>query len=948
MQLSFANNRYVIKSRESKWRELREAGWVFDRINRTYTTTDWRKAVDYIEWADSDELWDDLDAKMTALEKDLAASYAIECDAEIARPHITNHNGVVLDYLPYQKAGILFAADRDDTLIADQPGLGKTIAAAGIINHLGLTSGLIVCPATLKLNWLKELNKWLVDKNLTIGVAYGGEIPDTDFVIVNYDILNRNKIELWQRYWDILVCDEAQYLASEKSARTKVIFGEYTMDWKTKKARRKKERIPIPGTNRTEMVGCVRATRRVMLTGTPMMKQPKDMWTIIRDFDPDDLGSSWDDFAMTYCDATMTPFGLQANGGSNLSELNEKLRRSFMIRRLKKQVLKDLPEKTREIIVLPPEGLKKIIKTDRDKFTDALAMLAAANEGIEYNKKTALEEVDPALILDTLTKYLPQGFQAPEISELDAGELTPGFAAYSEARRDLALSKVPMAVEHIKRLLEAGEKVIVFGIHKDVIDALRKEFPQAARIVGGLGAKKVEAEKLRFQGDKDKGIEPDPECNIILCNLKAGGVGHTLTEATVVVFVEMWSVPGDMEQCEDRCIAEGQLILTPIGWRKIEDIKVGDEVIGGSGIPRKVTDAWSQCSTKPMVEFEVDGWPVPLITTIDHRVLLSSGDWVAAGDLCPGDIVAPPMPYDSQEVPYLLFDERHRLPLVRHRNGTLFKNGRARSGPEQLRLDEETLFVLGYFIGDGFASTKSGKGRFLSFAGHKEKDEKAHFRIEAWAKSYGLGQSTIWYDNDGYGMERRFYCAEMAFWFADLFGEGARNKRIPEELMSMSLGQTAALLEGLVASDGYKRGNRIEYVTVSPLLASQVFRLAARLGYSPCVTIGSKLQWSIQWSEGESYAGRVKTVLKRARKRLKGSPSYEKVYDLTVEGDSSFVVGRSVVHNCHRIGLEHNVLIQFLVVDGTIDALTIQALVDRIAMVDEGVDGVAPDMKMGV
>lgn len=551
MRLSFADRRYILVAREHHWPEFREAGWVFDRTNRFYTTTDWRKAADYIEWADNDELWEDLDAKLTELERDMDASYSMFAEADIARPHITNHKGEVLDYLPYQKAGILYAAERDDTLIGDSPGLGKTIQAIGLINHLGMTSGVIVCPATLKLNWLKEMTKWLVNKDLTVGVAAGSVIPDTDFVIINYDILAKNRDTLWAEYWDILVCDEAQYLSNGESKRTQAIFGTYLMDWKTKKVRRKLERIKQHHGG-VEKVGCLRADRRLMLTGTPMMKQPKDMWTIVRDFDPKGLGASWDDYAFTYCDGVMTPFGLQATGGSNLTELNEKLRRAFMIRRIKANVLKNLPPKTREVVVLPPEGLKKMIKTERDKFTDALAMLDAANTGIEYKKKLVLEEVDPALILDTMAMILPEGFDAPEIDDLDVGELAPGFAAYSEARRDLALSKIPMAAEHIQRLVESGEKVIVFGIHKDVIAELYKKFPTAARIVGGMGAKKVEAEKLRFQGDKDKGIEPDPECNVILCNLKAGGVGHTLTEATVVVFVEMWSVPGDMEQCEDR------------------------------------------------------------------------------------------------------------------------------------------------------------------------------------------------------------------------------------------------------------------------------------------------------------------------------------------------------------------------------------------------------------
>ena len=157
--------------------------------------------------------------------------------------------------------------------------------------------------------------------------------------------------------------------------------------------------------------------------------------------------------------------------------------------------------------------------------------------------------------------------------------------------------------------------------------------------------------------------------------------------------------------------------------------------------------------------------------------------------------------------------------------------------------------------------------------------------------------------------------------------------------MCLSNEQTESLLSGICASDGYYRKGRQEVVTHSRTLAAQVFLLASRLGYHPCVNIGSKLQWSIQWSLGGANAGRVQSVLKRARKRPEGSPSYEKVYDLTVEEDESFVVGRSVVHNCHRIGLEHNVLVQYLVVDGTIDALTIQTLVERIAMVQEGVDG---------
>ncbi len=555
MLITRNGDRFVATCKVSEKDLLKEAGFFFDRLGaRKWYTRDWKIAVVLLDHCDDDAYFF-LKDKLDEHEAALNASYSMYADAEIIRPYLVNHKGEVLDYLPYQKAGIIYACERDDVLIADSPGLGKTIQAIGIINHLEIKSGIIICPATLKLNWLKEMKKWLVDKELTVGIAYGGVIPDTDFVIINYDILHRNREELWSEHWGILIGDEAQALANEKSKRTQAVFGEYYFDKRVKKAFRKKFRIKMRHANKTMHIsGLIRAEKRVMLSGTPMTKKPIDLWPMIREFDPHDLGKSWEDFAIRYCDAYETGFGLDTTGGSNLTELNEKLRKKFMIRRLKSNVLKDLPPKTREVIVLPEEGLKKMIKTERDKFTDALAMLGAANTGIEYKKKLVLEEVDPALMLDTMTFVLNGNFDREGINslDLDAGEITPGFAAYSEARHDLALSKVPMAVEHINRLVDAGEKVIVFAIHRDVVAELYKAFPTAARIIGGMSDKKVEKEKLRFQGDNDNGIEPEEDCRVILANIKAGGTGHTLTEATVVVFVEIWSVPGDMEQCEDR------------------------------------------------------------------------------------------------------------------------------------------------------------------------------------------------------------------------------------------------------------------------------------------------------------------------------------------------------------------------------------------------------------
>lgn len=548
MQLDLIGAKFVLTCKLSEKEIAREAGFGFDALGvRKWFTEDWKKAASLIGVASpacAMHLQQLIDEHETALN----ASYSMFADADILVPEMYHPlTKAKLDYLPYQKAGILYGVNRRRILIGDSPGLGKTIQAIGQINHHGIQSGLIICPATLKINWQKEMNKWLYDKSLSVGIAYGNEIPATDFVIANYDILKRNEAQLRREQWGIVVPDEAQYLSNPDAGRSQIVLGHWVWDY------RKKRHVP--------KVKPLNAWQWTFLSGTPMSKRPKDAWGIVRHCDPMDLGRDWTQFAYRYCDAFEGPFGLDASGGSNLEELNEKLRKNFMVRRLKANVLKDLPPKTREVIVLPPEGLKKLIKSERDKFTDSLAMLAAVNKGEVYNPDVAMEDLDPAFVLDTMTTILRGNFDKEALGDLaTAGEVEPGFAAYSEARRELALSKVPMAVEQIKRLVDAGEKVIVFAIHKDVISRLREAFPpeMSARIVGGMTAKKVESEKVRFQGYPDEGILPEEECRIMFANLKAGGTGHTLTEATVVLFVEMWSVPSDMEQCEDRAHRFGQ------------------------------------------------------------------------------------------------------------------------------------------------------------------------------------------------------------------------------------------------------------------------------------------------------------------------------------------------------------------------------------------------------
>ena len=150
----------------------------------------------------------------------IADSQAVDADIEIPVP-------AGLSYLPYQKAGIAYATQRQSTLIGDEMGLGKTIQAIGVINATAPQTVLVVCPASLKINWKNEMIKWLVSKRDIQIVNGGGEqIPETpDVVIINYDVLTKHQDAINARTWDLVIMDEAHYIKNPKAKRTGVAVG---------------------------------------------------------------------------------------------------------------------------------------------------------------------------------------------------------------------------------------------------------------------------------------------------------------------------------------------------------------------------------------------------------------------------------------------------------------------------------------------------------------------------------------------------------------------------------------------------------------------------------------------------------------------------------------------------------------------------------------------------
>lgn len=436
----------------------------------------------------------------------IAKSRAVDANIEIPAPE-------GLEYMGFQKAGIAYALQRKDTLIADSMGLGKTVQALGFINVVKPKNVLVICPSTLIFNWRNEAMKWLVGDYKIFPVHSKKDVvPDEDglVVIVNYEKLVGTSAlsESLTRVWDVLVVDEVHMIKNVNAARTRAVIGEQGL--------------------------MRRAHRCLFLSGTPIENYPKEIWPVASAICPAKFGDWWD-FAKRYCGLHQEERNGRivwvTEGASNLAELQQRLRSSFMIRRLKKDVLKDLPPKLRQLVTLEDSKVdwskhpqfKRWKEIYEREYEARMANLEAAKTDSEYR--------DAALSLERFTGV--------------------AFDEMSEFRHATALAKLPLCIKYIEDMLASGiENLVIFAHHIDIIEQLLAHFgDDAVAVYGKTSAEDREKNVKLFQDLKKK---------IFIGQIRTAGVGITLTAANTVVFVEIDWVPGVLSQCEDRLCRIGQ------------------------------------------------------------------------------------------------------------------------------------------------------------------------------------------------------------------------------------------------------------------------------------------------------------------------------------------------------------------------------------------------------
>ena len=535
MQLTYTAPSWIALSSYDERDIPKKAGFRWNPAAKRWETWEAGVARKLQEYAD-DAARLAMDAALTQHDTAVTASRAMDANIEIPCP-----DG--LAYRPFQRAGVQFLAEHAACLLGDEMGTGKTIQTAGLLNLCqDIHRVLVVCPASLRLNWRRELERWIVaERRLAVHIATTKEALETlrafwddaagglRVVILNYDILHTFETKRAEEYrtkdgqrktrdiWafpygglDLLVADEAHYLKNDTSRRSKA-------------------------------VRCIAARRRLLLTGTPLVNRPKELYPMLNYLDPQEWGSFWR-YGMRYCNAHQISIGRgrtawDFSGASHLDELQDRLRSTLMLRRLKRDVLTELPAKQRQVIELPANGASKAVSAEMAAVARHGERLSTLQTAVELAKASESDDT-----YEDAVAALRSGAQA-------------AFTEMSTLRHDTAVAKIPYVVAHAQEALEADEagKLILFAHHHDVVAGLQAGLAEYGPVIltGEISSPVIrQAAVDRFQ--------TDPTCRVFIGSITTAGVGITLTASSHVIFAELDWVPGNITQAEDRAHRIGQ------------------------------------------------------------------------------------------------------------------------------------------------------------------------------------------------------------------------------------------------------------------------------------------------------------------------------------------------------------------------------------------------------
>ena len=405
--------------------------------------------------------------------------------------------------LSHQKEAIQKLVENKKYILADDMGLGKTTSTIIAALESNAKKILIICPASLKINWQREIANY-TDRSVYISEGKNFS-QEHDFVIINYDIIKnfhnvkkKSESQILDSNFDLVVVDEAHYIKNGQAQRTKLI---------------------------NDLVKKV--DRLWLLTGTPMTSRPMDYFNLLSLVDSP-VAKNWMAYAIRYCSGYQFNAGgrkiWNVTGASNLEELRDRTS-GLTLRRLKEDVL-DLPDK-----IITPVYLRL--------------------------KSKAYEEI--------MGEYYDWYDKNPDESK----SLTVQFTKLTKIRQVIADEKIAQTIELAENIIEQGKKVIIFCNFTNSLSKICEHFGKTSVRVDGS------TPKHERQNSVDQ-IQDNEKIKVFVGNIKAAGVGLTLTAAEAVIMNDLSFLPSDHSQAEDRAYRYGQknnvLVYYPIFENTIEGI----------------------------------------------------------------------------------------------------------------------------------------------------------------------------------------------------------------------------------------------------------------------------------------------------------------------------------------------------------------------------------------
>ncbi|KAJ0070280.1 hypothetical protein NL108_007623, partial [Boleophthalmus pectinirostris] len=388
--------------------------------------------------------------------------------------------------MPFQRLGVNFAVSKEGRLLlADDMGLGKTVQAICIAAYYKSEWPLlVVAPSSVRFTWAEAFKRWLPSlrpESINVVVKAKDDVRSGLVNIISYDLLSRIDKQNPGNPFKVLIMDESHFLKNIKTARCKAA-------------------LPL-----------LKAAKRVvLLSGTPAMSRPAELYTQILAVRPT-LFPRFHDFGLRYCDAKQMNWGWDYSGSSNLGELKLLLEECLMLRRLKSEVLSQLPSKQRKVVTITIDGIS----------TRTKAALSAAAKELAKGHRNKIEEKEALLVFYNYT----------------------------------AEAKLQAIMEYITDMLECGrEKFLVFAHHKLVLDHITSELTKKNVSLIRIDGTTPSAERQLLCEKFQHSTKP----YVAVLSITAANMGLTLHAADLVIFAELFWNPGVLIQAEDRVHRIGQ------------------------------------------------------------------------------------------------------------------------------------------------------------------------------------------------------------------------------------------------------------------------------------------------------------------------------------------------------------------------------------------------------